>query len=248
MSYFEYFPNVFIGEGVKDDESFKYRLAKNIFRRLKVRDDMSQFITAFETYELGDDELPWTLADTMYGNSGLDWTILLTNNITDFYSQWPKKEVNLQMHVAEMYDDPDAVHHYESYEQKWNDYVIFKKGMEVNQTWRAVLPDGTTKSEEQSVYPVSNYEHEVFLNDKKRFIKLPTPGIVDTMEEELRSMLAYEPHAELDEFNNKKTPLNIAARFLDISGYISGSVNIGDNVGTVTSYDNGPGSTTIKVA
>ena len=138
MSYFEYFPNVFIGEGVKDDESFKYRLAKNIFRRLKVRDDMSQFITAFETYELGDDELPWTLADTMYGNSGLDWTILLTNNITDFYSQWPKKEVNLQMHVAEMYDDPDAVHHYESYEQKWNDYVIFKKGMEVNQTWRAV--------------------------------------------------------------------------------------------------------------
>ena len=129
MSYFEYFPNVFIGEGVKDDESFKYRLAKNIFRRLKVRDDMSQFITAFETYELGDDELPWTLADTMYGNSGLDWTILLTNNITDFYSQWPKKEVNLQMHVAEMYDDPDAVHHYESYEQKWNDYVIFKKGM-----------------------------------------------------------------------------------------------------------------------
>ena len=68
------------------------------------------------------------------------------------------------------------------------------------------------------------------------------------MEEELRSMLAYEPHAELDEFNNKKTPLNIAARFLDISGYISGSVNIGDNVGTVTSYDNGPGSTTIKVA
>ena len=76
MSYFEYFPNVFIGEGVKDDESFKYRLAKNIFRRLKVRDDMSQFITAFETYELGDDELPWTLADTMYGNSGLDLSLI----------------------------------------------------------------------------------------------------------------------------------------------------------------------------
>ncbi len=248
MAYFEYFPNVFIGEGVKDDETFKYRLTRNIFRRLKVREDMDQFVTGFETYELGDDELPWTLADKMYGSGGLDWTILLVNNITDFYSQWPRKEVDIQKQVAEMYDDPDAVHHYESYQQKWNDFVIFKKGMEVNQTWRAVLPDGSTKSEEQSVYPVSNYEHEVYLNDKKRFIKLPTPSIVDTMEEELRTMLSYEPHGELDEFNNKKTPLNIAARFLEISGYISGSVNIGDNVGTVTSYDNGPGSTTIKVS
>ena len=32
MSYFKYFPNVYVGEGVTDDEGYKYRLVKNIFR------------------------------------------------------------------------------------------------------------------------------------------------------------------------------------------------------------------------
>ena len=31
-AYFSYFPNVYIGEGITDDENFKYRLVKNIFR------------------------------------------------------------------------------------------------------------------------------------------------------------------------------------------------------------------------
>ena len=46
---------------------------------------------------------------------------------------------------------------------------------------------------------------------------------------------------------NKKTLLNSSARFLDKSGNAAGSVTVTDNVGTVTSYDNGPGSTTTTV-
>ena len=33
--YFSYFPNVYVGEGVKDDEAFKYRLVKNILEKLE---------------------------------------------------------------------------------------------------------------------------------------------------------------------------------------------------------------------
>ena len=50
--YFSYFPNVYIAEGVKDDEAFKFRLTKNLFRRLTVRDDLNQYVTLFEAYSI----------------------------------------------------------------------------------------------------------------------------------------------------------------------------------------------------
>ena len=83
------------------------------------------------------------------------------------------------------------------------------------------MPDGTTKSAEQSRYPVSNYEHEVYKNELKRQIVLPTPTLVDLMIDEFEDAVAYEQHPELDDVNNKKTPLSIAARFVDVAGFVS---------------------------
>ena len=42
--YFSYFPNVYVGEGVQDDEAFKYRLVKNIFRKVRARPDCGEFL------------------------------------------------------------------------------------------------------------------------------------------------------------------------------------------------------------
>tara|TARA_B100001996_G_C18607741_1_gene572488 strand:+ start:445 stop:1185 length:741 start_codon:yes stop_codon:yes gene_type:complete len=245
--YFSNFPNVYIGEGVNDDESFKYRLVKNIFRRIKIRDQMEEFATAFQGYTIKTQETPAIIASRAYGSAHLDWCVLIANNIVDFYTEWPQEEDDLQDFVADKYADPDDVHHYETQEVLYNDIIYMQQGLEVNKTFRVVMPDGTTKTEEESIYPVSNYEHESFINEKKRTIKLPTPGVVDIMQEELSSLLSYEQHSELDTQNNKRTPLNVAARFLNITGYITGSISVTDTLGTVTSYDNGPGSTTIKV-
>ena len=48
--------------------------------------------------------------------------------------------------------------------------MFIKEGIEVNSIFRAVLPDGTTKGESDSIYTVSNYEHEQYLNELKRLI------------------------------------------------------------------------------
>ena len=37
--YFSFLPNVYIGEGVDDNETFKYKLSKNIFRKVNTRTD-----------------------------------------------------------------------------------------------------------------------------------------------------------------------------------------------------------------
>ena len=91
-SYFSYFPNVYVGEGVNSDEAFKYRLTKNIFRRLKARDDLDKYTSTFEAYSVSSDETPSQIAHRLYQDAHLDWVILLVNNITDFYEGWPKSE------------------------------------------------------------------------------------------------------------------------------------------------------------
>lgn len=247
MEYFSNFPNVYVGEGVGDEESFKYRLVKNIFRKVKVRSDLEKYVTSFEAYSIKDGETPSSIAGNTLGDYTLDWVILLANDISDFYEEWPKLDADLFTYCNEIYDDIDAVHHYETKEILFNDIVCMKKGIEVNKTWRTVTPDGVTKSETDSIYPVSNYEHEQYLNEKKRIIKLPNPTMVNLITEEFEQLVAYEQNAEMDDLGNKKTPMSVAARFLDITGYVTGSVDRNVDVGTVTSYDNGPGSTTILV-
>ncbi len=247
MEYFSNFPNVYVGEGVGDEESFKYRLVKNIFRKVKVRSDLEKYVTSFEAYSIKDGETPSSIAGDTLGDYTLDWVILLVNDITDFYEQWPKLDDDLYKYCTNLYDDVDAIHHYETKEILFNDVVCMKKGIEVNKTWRTVTPDGVTKSETDSIYPVSNYEHEQYLNEQKRLIKLPTPTVVNLITEEFEKLVAYEQNAEMDDLGNKKTPMSVAARFLDITGYVTGSVDRNVDVGTVTSYDNGPGSSTILV-
>ena len=247
MAYFSQLPNIYVGEGVTDDEAFKYRLVKNLFRRTVTRVDMDKYITLLEPYHVGDHETPPLIAHAMYGDINLDWVILLTNNITDIYTQWPKNVNELQTFVAANYDNPDGIHHYETNEVLYNDEVFIQKGIQVNNTFRAILPDGTTKSENESIYPVTNYEYEDYENELKRRIKIPTPPIVEMIDNEFEELIAYEPNNEIDREGNKKTPLNSSARFLDSSGSSSGSVVVTDNVGTVTSYDNGPGSQTTTV-
>ena len=83
-AYFTYFPNVYVGEGITDDEAYRYRLVKNIFRRVKVREDLDQYVTAFDAYSIRDTDTPSSLAHQLFQNAKLDWVILLSNNITDF--------------------------------------------------------------------------------------------------------------------------------------------------------------------
>ena len=66
---------------------------------------------------------------------------------------------------------------------------------------------------------------------KKRMIRIPTPIMFEIMKQEFEELVAYEPHSELDEFGNKKTTLNVAQRFLDVSGYVTGSISKEDVIG-----------------
>ena len=99
-AYFSNFPDVYVGKGVEGDAPIDYVLTKNIFRRLEIREDIEKYITLFEQYTVLDAER--LLVQHFFGDPFLDWTILLTNNITDYYDQWPKSQLDLEIFVEEV--------------------------------------------------------------------------------------------------------------------------------------------------
>ena len=76
------------------------------------------------------------------------------------------------------------------------------------------MPDGTVKSAEQSRYPVNNYEHEVYLNERKRQIVLPTATLVDLIVDEFEETV-YESKNKISSIGPKESkifltdPINI---------------------------------------
>lgn len=239
MGYFNRLPDVYVAEGITSLENFKYRLVKNIFRRVFSREDLDKYTTIFENYSIRDGDTPSSLADLICGDVYKDWVILVINNITDVYEQWPKNDEDLFQYIEDKYADGDSIHHWETNEVLYNDIVFIKEGIEVNETFRAVLPDGTTLTKEQSVYPVSNYEYEQYQNELKRQILLPNAQIVDLIVEEFEDLVEYQPNKELDNNNNKKTQLSISQLFLNRKGTIYASAARNTDIGAVTSFDYG---------
>lgn len=84
--YFANFPNI-VYDSVGNDD---FKIVTNLLRRVSLRAKVREDILLFDRYDVREGETPEIIADKLYGDSELHWTILLLNNITDRYSQWPK--------------------------------------------------------------------------------------------------------------------------------------------------------------
>ena len=111
MSYFSKFPLMaydVAGNG-------NYKLLPNILRRVKLRSGIRSGSFLFDNYDVPDGERPEDIAFKLYGDPELHWVILMTNNITDRYYQWPLSQPQFAEHLTDKYGSgsEDATHHYE---------------------------------------------------------------------------------------------------------------------------------------
>jgi hypothetical protein len=137
MSYFRELPNFeyianFPNQSFNDD----YVVAKNIFKRAKIRTDIANAVTAFEYYQIIDNERPDQVAAKVYDNADLDWVILTTNNITNINQDWPLDNNSFYKYLIDKYGSEEElgkVHHYETVEFK-DEYgrVIVPGGYQVD--------------------------------------------------------------------------------------------------------------------
>ena len=175
MSYFEILPKIYYdskGDG-------KYDLLTNIMTRVKLRDDVQDDIFAYDYYDVQDGETPEIIAHKYYDDPELHWTIMIANNITDYYSEWPMSVQRFEEYVNDKYDNPAGVHHYEINATSGDTTKTIDVGLNIVDYPSATL--------------VSNYTYETRIQDKIRRIRLIKPefigNFVDEFEEKVDEVL-----------------------------------------------------------
>ena len=170
MSYFDMFPKVFYdskGNG-------NYSVMTNLLRRVKLVDDAKLNIVDFDYYDVKDGETPEMIAHKYYGDVNLHWTILVLNEIVDYYEDWPMSVQRFEQFVKNKYDNPQAIHHYEISQTSGDTTVTIDVGM------------NTT---DYSGTPISNYTYEDRLQEKKRQIRLIQPRYIKEFVKEFERKL-----------------------------------------------------------
>jgi len=122
MPYFRELPNFeYIANFPNQSFNTDYVVTKNIFKRAKLRSDIANAITAFEYYQIVDNERPDQVAAKVYDNAELDWVILITNNITNINQQWPLDNNSFYKYLIDKYGSEEELgktHHWETVEFK----------------------------------------------------------------------------------------------------------------------------------
>ena len=186
-----------------------YVLAKNIFKKMKIRDDLQDVFTIFNKYVIREGQRPDTLAEALYGKSDLDWVILISAGIINVRDEWPMSDHELYEYVVNKYTTNrlesteleiqqaiSAVHHYETTEVKDDQgRLILPKGKIVDSDFSIPNPSNK-KLNLTPVTTVTNYEHEVTLNEAKREIFLLKPSYLQQFLLDFRQQMIYTKSSE----------------------------------------------------
>ena len=198
MSYFRELPDLFYQSPLKDrNSSTEYVRVKNLFRRVKLRDDLQNVFTLFNKYEIGEGERPDTVAEDLYGSSDLDWVVMLTAGIINVRDQWPLSDYQLYNYAENKYGTKlNSVRFYETTEVKDSSgRLILPKGKVVDSDFK--IPNPSNKSLELNpVAGVTNYEYEVRKNDEKRLIYVLKEEYLQIYLSDLRRIMQYEKSSQ----------------------------------------------------
>ena len=161
MSYFQYFP--LMAYDIKGTKEFK--LLPQIIKRVKLRAGIRSGMFLFDEYDVKDGERPEDIAFKFYGDAGLHWVILMTNDITDRYYGWPMTQPQFQEFIKDKYGlaNVDAAHHYE---------ISQTSGRTSSKGPNDYLHLVECNSDESGATTITNREYEQRLQDKSRAIKL----------------------------------------------------------------------------
>ena len=197
MGYFNYIPdfnyvdrnpNAKLGDQVR---------VKNLFRRIKLREDIFQDTTVFEKYQIRGDDRPDNIANQFYGRPDYDWIVLVSNNIVNIQTEWPMPQNTFDTFILNKYgtyQNANAVRHYETREVKNTQGVtIVPAGQIVDKGYsytyyeefqQAFVDTGDITVE------VTNYDYETRIEEAKRNIFLLKrrylPVILDDIEKEMK--------------------------------------------------------------
>ena len=198
MSYFRELPDLFYESPLSTrNSSTEYVRVKNLFRRVKLRDDLQNVFTLFNKYEIREGQRPDTVAEEIYGSADLDWVVMLTAGIINLHDQWPLSNKDLYVYAENKYgDDLNSVRFYETTEVKDSSgRLILPKGKIVNSGFTIPNPS-TPTANLNPVVGISNFEYEVRKNEEKRLIYILKNDYLQLYLNDLRRIMEYEKSSQ----------------------------------------------------
>ena len=171
--YFKSFP--VIPYDSKGDLQFKD--VTNLLRRVGMRTKLKTNTFLYDTYSVKEGETPEMIAHKLYGDSELHWIVLLVNEITDRYHQWPMSGMQFLDYINDKYSNPDGIHHYETTQTSGDTKIKIEVENDVDE-------DAYT-----GLTPITNREYEENEQDKKRKIRLVDPNFVGQFVDEFEKLM-----------------------------------------------------------
>jgi|TARA_B110000093_G_C12669669_1_gene285672 hypothetical protein len=165
---------------MKGDQN--YKLLPDILRRVKLRTGIRTGSFLFDNYDVKDGERPEDIAFKLYGDAEYHWVVLMSNNITDRYYQWPLTQPQFAEYLTDKYGagSEDAVHHYEKTQDSGptssrdNSHLV-----ECNE-------------DDENPAIISNRQYEQRKQDEYRQIRLLDPRYIGAFVEEFESLIKEE--------------------------------------------------------
>ena len=199
-NYFNLIPDFDYVSRLPNAKISDYIRVKNFFRRVTLREDIYQNLTFFTKYPIEGNDRPDNVAQKVYENPDLDWLILLANNITHIPTEWPMAQNDFDRFLLDKYDNYDTiyngVHHHETIEVKdSNDITIVRPGLEVSSDFTQTYYDyydKEMKTESNITRPVTNYEYEEKLENKKRQIFILEQEYLTVILDDIEDIMPYE--------------------------------------------------------
>ena len=169
--YFAQFPlNIYDSVGNEN-----YKLVTNLLKRVAIRSKVKVNTLFFDTYDVKEGETPEMIADKLYDDPELHWIVLMVNDITDRYHQWPKNQNQFLSHINDKYSNISGTHHYEISQTSGDTTVK--------------INIGTDNTDHPTATLITNYEYEQERQDTSRKIRLLSPEYVSDFVEEFKSIM-----------------------------------------------------------
>ena len=214
-NYFRRLPNLEYPSLLKSRESnTDFIQTKNLFRRVKIREDLFANFMQFDKYEIIGDERPDNVAEKVYGNGNLDWVVLMSNNIIDINNEWPLSQLQLNIFLADKYTPQElvSIHHYETLELRDNkNQLILPAGLVVDEDFNLeYFSGGQVKStnsliDGRPVKSVTFYDYENTLNDEKRNINILKREFLGIFIKDFEKIMKYDKSSQYVNRKLKRT-------------------------------------------
>ena len=199
--YFRQVPDFEYVSRLPDAKIGDYIRVKNLFKRGALESDILENLSFHTLYNIRGDDRPDNVAFEVYGNSSLDWLVLLCNNIINIPNEWPMLQNDFDAFLLDKYDtyaNLNATHHYETLEVKnAQGVVIVPKGLQCESDYTVTYFDPYLERKvdvlsADCTTEVTNLMYEERIEDAKRNIYLLKPRYLSVIQDDMEVAMRYK--------------------------------------------------------